>query len=62
MLMRLDDAPSHSRTLAKIIGVDDEIFVLCDLHSPKSCMTFRSTVPALKYSSAMARAARLCFS
>src|SRR3989442_11895081 len=75
--MRFDNAAVNAGALAEIIRVHDQVLSRSHLfripkfqisnsksriQNPKSLISFASTVSALKYSSAIALAARLCFS
>src|SRR5438128_11331226 len=69
--MRFDNAAVNAGALAEIIRVHDQVLARSHssafqisksrIQNPKSLISFASTVSALKYSSAIALAARLCF-
>src|SRR5262249_51668453 len=59
VLVRLKHAPVHADAPAEVIGIDDQHAARRGGHSPRSSISRVRTVSARKYSSAIARAARL---
>jgi len=62
LLVYGNDAAIHTRALPKIVRIHDEVFRGTNPQIPKSLRSFCITVSARKYSSAIAKAARLCLS
>src|SRR5207247_4098841 len=62
VLVRAHNSPVHTRALAEIVRIDNQISRVSHSQTPKSLRSRANTLSALKYSSAMALAAWLCFS